>query len=123
MEGQRKGDEETDLNLKLKEVLINWSAAATELYRQYNQISLYLDSIHQAPRHETNWIGQCHVPQLMSLQITMRSELEKLLLDLDQIDNQSVINRLEQLDNHTQSLRQLNQQAHRLLELALLSAS
>ncbi|MBD2705138.1 hypothetical protein IC229_31235 [Spirosoma sp. BT702] len=123
MEGQQKGGKDTALELKLKKILINWSVAATDFFHQYNQISLYLDSIHHTPRHEMNWIGQYHVPQLISLQATMRNELERLLLDIDQIDQQSIANRYEQLANHTRILRQLNQQANMLLELALLPAN
>lgn len=100
-----------------KSVLADWLGAAANFYNQYNKLmKLINNQLTAAQSRQRDMVYSASGPanKLISLSLTMRGELEKLVQDLDQLDclNQySTKQHYEKLIAHTLILNRLNRQA------------
>lgn len=110
-------------------VLANWFEAVSTFYNHYNQLKPYADQLNT--RKGSNTIqpvnsGQCPVGQLGKLLGQMHRELERLVQDMDQVENPGsncIRQQCKKLLDHTSILTQLNQRAQTMCLLINLSAS
>ncbi|QMW03852.1 hypothetical protein [Spirosoma foliorum] len=116
--------------LSPKRILTEWTEAITNLYKNYQELSAYIDQAIGQEAHfkeDTNtYIGQCPLSQLVTLVTTIQVELEKLLQDVSKKDSSTKLNPrnyYQKLIEHTLLVDQLNQQARSRLHLLSLSAS
>jgi len=101
---------------EIDSLLVSWLEEVTLFYVHYNMISTFLasKSVKQGLNKEDEKRTSQHISQLTSLAITMQSELEKLVQEMDQADALRQSNAAMnpgKLLLHTEHLRQMNQQA------------
>lgn len=113
-------NDDADLNA----VFASWMTEIKTLHRQYMQVearvgkptNLCIASLKNA------YVNQCSMTSLIALQIRMRNELERLLMDME-ISKCCPDGNMVKLKAHTLQLRNLNQQAQTRLLLSQTSAS
>lgn len=106
-----------------EDLLACWLTAIAEFHSLHTQLSDCLAVRNHSltsPPETAQWIGQCSVRQVKVLIATMHSELEAMLNDAIQFEHLTEQEGYEQLANHVNHVRQLNQQAKTLLCLASL---
>ncbi|GAB3805440.1 hypothetical protein GCM10028819_38690 [Spirosoma humi] len=112
-----------------EKVLENWLKATSDFYTFYQRL---MDLINQQDQQVQvdhtgiSYLGQCPVGSLLTLVLTMQAELEKLVYEMDQLDEFSETNANQHLSrfvSHTSRLNRLNRKARILLNLALASSS
>ncbi len=111
------------------QVVANWVEAAFKLHENYKSLITCLNE----NKAEKEWdskkpqfIGQCPTEQLVRLLLTMQTELEKLLLDMDSVDSSSLPDykkNYKKLASHTMILNRLNQQAQTRLLLTTFTSA
>jgi hypothetical protein len=111
-------------NASLETVLVGWMKEIDALHWHYTQVK-------ERVGNETNrcinsvkntYVNQCSISSLIALQIKMRTELERLLMEME-IDESASTGNMVKLKAHTLQLRSLNQQAQTRLLLSKTSAS
>ncbi|MFD2934092.1 hypothetical protein [Spirosoma flavum] len=113
---------------KPEKVVADWLEAISKLYTYYGQMYTYINKevVQQEQMRYDPYRDQCPVNQLVTLAITVRSELEKLHQDMDQLTKlkQPIIEKnYKKLADHTIIINQLNQHAQIRLHLVSVSAS
>lgn len=112
-----------------EKVLANWLNATSDFYTLYQRLVALvnqLDRQFQVDQAGTPYLGQCPVDSLLNLVLTMQAELEKLVCEMDQLDEFRQMNasqHFSHFDRHTRRLNRLNRRARIRLDLASASSS
>lgn len=121
----RKSEQKVASEIGPDNVLTDWVTSVVNFHHRYHQVRHCLNASVPARSslHQTQWIGQCSLTQLIQLLDSMQNELENLLLEMGPLNQQPITNRYETVANHTRRLEHFNQHADVLLQLACLPAS
>ncbi|WP_420149413.1 hypothetical protein [Spirosoma sp.] len=107
-------------------ILTDWLTAVYELYSQFEMLNacIHREIVKPNLRPEANrFIGQCPAHQLITLSITIQSELQRLIQEMDQLSGlklQIIDKNYQRLVSHTSTLKELSQQAQAKLYLTTL---
>jgi len=112
-----------------EKVLANWLKATSDFYTLYQRLATLVNQQDQQFRVDhtgTPYLGQCPVDSLLNLILIMQAELEKLICEMDQLDEFRLTNANQHFSHfvrHTHRLNQLNRRARIRLDLASASSS
>lgn len=126
MKSQRSQKDSHTQALRPQDILAEWLASVSLLHLNYRQINGYVNQYEEqrlAQKNLTKQVGQCPVGDLVRLLIRIEEELEKLLVEMDHLEELESLNNYKKLIEHTVTLDQLNQSANGLLHLAALPPS
>lgn len=112
-----------------EKVLANWLKATSDFYTLYQRLATLVNNQDRQFRVDhtgTTYLGQCPVDSLLNLILIMQAELEKLVCEMEQLDEFRQTNSSQHfsyLIQHTRRLNQLNRKARIRLDLASASSS
>ena len=110
-------------------MLANWLKATSDFYTLYQRLATLINQQGRQFRVDHTgmlYLGQCPVDSLLNLILIMQAELEKLVCEMDQLDEFKQTNssqHFRSLIQHTRRLNQLNRKARIRLDLASASSS
>ena len=117
--------EESDNN----QILLDWIKAALNFHAQYKDVTTIIDE-QKTKRYfqikSNRLMGQCPLESLVMLKLTMHTELERFVCDIDQlgwIQQPTSKQHFDKLREHTFVLNQLTKQAQFRLQLMTSSSS
>ncbi|MCK8490405.1 MULTISPECIES: hypothetical protein [Spirosoma] len=124
MRAQRPKKGSSINELTADQVLVRWITAVSILRTNYNQLTESVDKQVRLIKGVTTCVGQCPINQLTDLLAAMETELENLLLDVDQFDPLYASKKnIKKIVAHTLILEALNERAQTVLYLAAQPAS